>query len=293
MGSNISIALATYNGSLFIEQQLISLINQSLPPQEIIIVDDCSTDNTIEIIEKIKVVYPNIILYKNQKNFGPIKNFQKAIAYCSCDYVALCDQDDIWYRNKLELSLKAIDKSGSCPSIVFSDLEMINTDGSLLQTSFWKYQRMFPSNFNFKQLLVSNFVTGCTILMNKKMKDEISCMPDNVLMHDHWIALIAFGFGNYDVINNRTVKYREHSNSVTNKINLSFTYRLYMLFVIFFDFKRTYLEKYILQLELFFNLYEFRLSHKNNNELRNIIKLKNKNSIFKKFYVLFFKKNLL
>lgn len=293
MKSNISIALATYNGSLFIEELLFSLINQSLPPQEIIIVDDCSTDNTIEIIEKIKIVYPKIFLYKNQVNLGPIETFRTAIQYCTCDYLALCDQDDIWHENKLELSLKAIDKSGNSPSIVFSDLEMIDADGSFLKASFWKHQRMFFSNFSFKQLLVSNFVTGCTILMNKKMKDEMSSMPDNVLMHDHWIALIAFGFGNYSIINTGTIKYREHSNSVTQKLNMKLRYKLFMFIIVFFDFKRKYLSNYILQAELFYNLYESRLCKNKIWELNRLIKLKNKNSIIKKMYVFLIKKNLI
>lgn len=290
MNLDISVALATYNGSKYIEEQLLSLVNQSITPKEIIVVDDFSTDGTLEIVQKIKKKYSFITVYKNSQNLGPIQTFKNAIAYCSCDYVALCDQDDIWYGNKLELSLKAIDKSDSCPSIVFSDLEMINTDGSLLQTSFWQYQAMLYKNFNFKQLLVSNFVTGCTILMNKKMKDEIKLMPDNVLMHDHWIALIAFGFGNFNIINNVTVKYREHSNSVTNKLNVSFSFRLYMFIYVFFDFKRKYLSNYILQVELFFNLYKSRLGENEIRFINNILKLRNSNSIIRKINVFFFKK---
>lgn len=287
MGNNISVAMATYNGAKYLEEQLFSIINQTFLPQEIIIVDDFSTDRTVEIIERIKEKYPFITLYKNEANLGPIKTFKEAVLKCNYNYIALCDQDDIWEENKLELcfkELKDIDINNK-PSLVFSDLKMIDTDGNLIGNSFWNVQGYNPVKTKLQSLLIGNVVTGCTIMMNEKMKKEIAKMPNDIIMHDYWLALIAFSIGNFKVINETPIRYRVHVNSVTLKSKITFIERVKLFLAVFFDKKNIYLLENIMQTEFFFRIYESELTSEKTILFNKFISLKKHNSLYRKFYV--------
>ena len=97
----ISLAMPTYNGSKFLRKQLDSIYEQTLIPDEIVVVDDCSTDNTRDILEEYKMTR-GLKYYVNEKNLGYNKNYVKAIMLCNGDYILLCDQDDVWLPNKVE-----------------------------------------------------------------------------------------------------------------------------------------------------------------------------------------------
>ena len=98
----ISIALCTYNGEKYLREQLDTLVDQTYKNLEIIIVDDCSTDSTMQILEEYAEQYINIKVYQNKKNLGYIKNFEKALSLCLGEYIAMSDQDDSWALNKIE-----------------------------------------------------------------------------------------------------------------------------------------------------------------------------------------------
>ena len=104
----ISIAMATYNGEKFIEEQLDSILAQTIKDFEIVICDDCSNDRTFFILEQYAKKYPLIKLHKNTKNLGFRENFLQAINLCTGDFIALCDQDDIWNEKHLEILLNNI-----------------------------------------------------------------------------------------------------------------------------------------------------------------------------------------
>ena len=98
----ISVAMATYNGEVYLRKQLDSILHQSLPVDEIIICDDQSSDGTVDIIQEYIKQYPHIHLYKNEQNLGYKRNFKKALSLCSKEYIFLCDQDDIWDSDKVK-----------------------------------------------------------------------------------------------------------------------------------------------------------------------------------------------
>src|ERR1700741_1533394 len=104
----VSIALCTYNGARFLSQQLDTLVNQSYEPIEIIAVDDCSTDETFDILTEYAGRYPSFKIYRNEVNLGFTENFEKAVKLCSGDLIALCDQDDLWDTKKIRLQVNAI-----------------------------------------------------------------------------------------------------------------------------------------------------------------------------------------
>src|SRR5574344_1640995 len=117
MHNLISIAMCSYNGERFIKEQIDSIIAQTYKNFELIIVDDGSKDNTIEIIKYYQSKDSRIKLFQNEKNLGFVKNFEKAITLCSGDFIALADQDDVWKKNKIEVFLNNIDKN----MLIYSD----------------------------------------------------------------------------------------------------------------------------------------------------------------------------
>ena len=110
----ISVALCTYNGEKYLPAQLDSIINQSLQPYEIIIVDDGSSDDTRSILEQYSMKYKYIHLFYNEERLGFVRNFSSAISKTHGDYVALADQDDIWTENHLEALLHGIGHNAVC-----------------------------------------------------------------------------------------------------------------------------------------------------------------------------------
>ena len=104
----VSVVLATYNGERFLKQQLDSVINQTYPNLEIIVVDDGSSDNTINILNEYAIRYRNVSVFKNEKNLGFVKNFDKACGLASGEFIALCDQDDYWLPDKIKRCVEAI-----------------------------------------------------------------------------------------------------------------------------------------------------------------------------------------
>ena len=110
----VTVVMATYNGALFLSPQMESVVAQSYPNIEIIVVDDCSTDATMQILESFQGKYPHIKIIRNQQNLGYIKNFEKGCSLASGEYIAVCDQDDVWHADKITKMHAAI---GSYPLI--------------------------------------------------------------------------------------------------------------------------------------------------------------------------------
>ena len=224
MDRTISIALATYNGERFLAKQLDSLINQTHKEIEIIICDDNSTDNTIDIIEKYIQKYSYIKLYQNEKQLGFVKNFEKAIELCSSPYIALCDQDDIWIENKLEIQFNEIQilekKYKETPLMVHSDLKMIDEHDKRINNSYFKFRNYTLSkNRDLAYILGACSVMGNTILINRELKKLILPFMDNVIVHDYYIALINELYGKRTTINSPLVQYRIHNQNSSNSKN--------------------------------------------------------------------------
>lgn len=227
---NISIALCTYNGATYLREQLNSIAIQSILPDEMVICDDDSSDNTIEIINEFaqSVSFP-VGIFLNKKKLGVIKNFEKAINLCKGKYIAFSDQDDIWLSDKLEKALSYMyvfeKKYGEqMPILIHSDLQVVDSECNLVNKSFVSMQNMHPCQKQpLKTLLVENYVTGCATVINRSLANISLPIPDGVLMHDWWFALTAASFGKIEFIPEATILYRQHtSNSVGASKFLSF-----------------------------------------------------------------------
>jgi glycosyltransferase involved in cell wall biosynthesis len=218
----ISVVVSSFNGAQFIEEQLISILNQSIKPDEIIVCDDGSTDGTIQILQKFEANH-HIQLICNKINLGILANFKLGASLAkSNNYLAFSDQDDIWLPNKLAVNLEAILKlektlmDSATPCLVYSDLSFVNQNGQLLNHSFYKEMGLDKFEHCFETALFGSLLLGCTVFINASMRDELTHMPDSkIYYHDAWLAMLGFGMGKVYYINTPLVNYRLHNNNAS------------------------------------------------------------------------------
>ncbi|PZX94834.1 glycosyltransferase family 2 protein [Flavobacterium aquariorum] len=234
-----SVAMCTYNGEKYIKEQLESIFNQTVAIDEIIICDDGSNDKTITIIELIQIENPNkISLYKNQINLGSTKNFEKAIEFCSGDYIFLSDQDDIWKENKVEKVIQHFFKNPSTEA-VFTNGDLFNGENKKIEThSLWdsvffmENQLSKPIDLYQHILFKANMVTGATLCIKKEIKKLILPIPNiKKFYHDEWIAIVIASRNNLEYLTDKLISYRIHSSQQSGissnlKISKSKKYQL-------------------------------------------------------------------
>jgi len=206
----VSIAMCTYNGEKYLIQQLESIQNQSHKNLEIIIVDDCSTDGTVEILNKFVHLDRRIKIFKNPVNIGYNKNFEKAVQLTSGEFIAISDQDDVWMSDKIESLLAKIADNW----LIFSNSTYINSKSELLEGRILK--RIDESTLTYKGLLLRNFVTGHTVLFDRKLLNYILPIP-NEGFYDWWMGFVALYHNKIIYCNKTLTQYRIHDNSVIQK----------------------------------------------------------------------------
>ncbi|WP_190300415.1 glycosyltransferase family 2 protein [Rufibacter hautae] len=212
----VSVALATYNGEKYIREQLASIFAQTHQHLEVIIFDDGSTDGTLEILKEMAWNRHNLIIHANAPQAGVVQNFSRAIAAATGDYIALCDQDDVWLPGKIKETLtclQELEKSSSkgTPALVFTDLKVVEENLKVIDASYWHHMGLNPEYNSLNRALVENVATGCTILLNKATKELALPIPKEALMHDVWLLLTASYFGQVKYLHEPTVLYRQHS----------------------------------------------------------------------------------
>lgn len=207
----ISIALCTYNGAKYLIQQLESLCAQTLKADEVIACDDNSSDNTAEILNEYRDKL-NIKLVVNKENLGVAKNFEQAISLCSGDIIFLCDQDDVWDKDKIKImSEKMIEeKTGicCCDGIVADEnLKQINSY-TLWNTS--GLSKIDLNTFSPYSLINSYYFTGMALCFRRNFMKYFMPINENAV-HDEWIAFIISCFSKVSFVNQTLVVYRQHS----------------------------------------------------------------------------------
>lgn len=204
----ISVVMATYNGAAYVEEQLKSILQQTYPRIEIIIVDDASPDDTLSILEKFAADHSSIKLVVNSTNTGYIKAFEKGLQMASGEFIALCDQDDIWMPAKISTLYEVI---GSHP-IVYSDSLLIDEDGTSLNLKLSDRKRLA----GFDDCLcytIGNSAAGHAMLITKELAK--SCIPfPSILPHDYWIGFKATCKGPIKFFPEPLVHYRQHAANV-------------------------------------------------------------------------------
>jgi glycosyltransferase involved in cell wall biosynthesis len=199
----ISVALCTYNGEKYIKEQLDSIINQTYKNLEIIVVDDCSTDDTWAIVSAYAQKDKRIKSFKNDVNLGFNKNFEKAISLTTGDYIALSDQDDIWLPDKISQLAAGIKNYW----LVFSNSSYIGDTGRK------KLLRRFHLPLNYRGILLRNYVTGHTSLFRREFLSFALPLPDDGY-YDWWLGFVASYHHKICFLDKVLTLYRVHETSV-------------------------------------------------------------------------------
>ncbi|GGE63331.1 hypothetical protein GCM10011413_32190 [Pedobacter psychrotolerans] len=202
--------MCTYNGEKYLKYQLDSLVAQTYKNIEIIIVDDCSNDNTKSILSEYQSRYVQIKLFFNLENIGFNKNFEKAIKLAKGVFIAICDQDDVWDLDKLEELKANIGDKG----MIFSNSRLID------ETGFFQGKHLFESSgftsSDYRFILINNYVAGHTILAKAHFIEQTLPFPEHGY-YDWWIGFIATYNQQIIFLDKVLTSYRVHSNSVIQK----------------------------------------------------------------------------
>ena len=222
----IDVLLAAYNGGLYIEEQIHSIVQQRYEGMvRILVRDDGSSDDTVAIVRRLMAApLPDnrqLLLFERTEGVGHVTtNFARLIELSAAPYLALADQDDIWLPNKLCLQMQAMQQReaqfGAIPLLICSDLTVVDSTLQPIADSFWALQRLNPTWINdWRDLLVQNMVTGCTSLFNRAALAVILPIPSELgVFHDHWIATAIALHGQVVALPEATVWYRQHGNNV-------------------------------------------------------------------------------
>jgi len=218
---SLSVAMCTYNGEQFLLEQLYSIANQDRLPDELIICDDGSVDNTLEIINEYgnQAPFP-VKVCINKNRLGSSKNFEKAIRCCSGQIIALADQDDVWQPEKVRY---IEDFFLDSPNIgaVFTDAILVDERLQPLGCTLWqainfnrKEQNSVFAGGAFEIQLKHSIATGATMAFRADLKDIILPIP-SIGVHDKWIALLTSLTSNISIIQKPLIKYRQHDKQQT------------------------------------------------------------------------------
>ncbi|MCG8638779.1 MAG: glycosyltransferase family 2 protein [Desulfobacterales bacterium] len=214
--------MGVYNGARHIATQLNSILTQSHTNWELLVRDDVSSDDSMDILKSYADNDTRITLIRdNLGNKGALGNFSLLMEkglQTSSRYFVFSDQDDIWQPDKLSVQLEQMKKTetnyGEIPILLHSDLEVVSASLDSISPSLMKYQGIRHESFDpLTVLLVQNFITGCTVMINRRLLEIALPLPKSALMHDWWLGLCAAVFGQIQFTNTPLVRYRQHDNN--------------------------------------------------------------------------------
>lgn len=222
----VSVALCTYNGERFLQEQLDSLSSQTVSPYEIVICDDRSQDSSFEILARFQANSSiPVRLAQNADNLGSTANFNRAISLCRGDVIALCDQDDVWHRRKLESQVRVLSGQADAGG-VFCDGELIDEKGDAMDRSLWdslgftrQMRQQVAGGFASRALARQNFVTGATLLFRTELRSCFGEIPHG-WVHDNWLAWMIVTHSKLVMMPDQLISYRIHKN---NQIGVNLT----------------------------------------------------------------------
>lgn len=216
----IAILLATYNGEKYISEQIDSILEQTEKEWNLYIHDDGSKDRTVEILETYAKKYPNqIFIVDGAPTGGAKQNFFYLFSCVEAPYYMCCDQDDVWMPEKIEITkneMSHLEKNDeSLPCLVFTELKVVDETLQVLSEKMSAYQGLDCENISINRALIQNVVTGCTMMVNRALREELKKVQvyTDVLMHDWWALLLATHFGKAAFIEQPTILYRQHGDN--------------------------------------------------------------------------------
>lgn len=220
--NEVNILMATYNGEKYVSEQIESIINQSFTNWILLIRDDGSNDNTMEILDKYEEQENRIkVIRDDLGNLGQCLNFNEIMKNAKTDsyYVMFSDQDDVWLPTKIEESVKEIKRlenirGTETPILVYTNYNVVNDKLDYIKTAYSKVHLKAPELIT-NRLLIQNWIMGCTMIINTKLLKYSLEIPIEAENHDKWIALIASMTGCVHYLDKSTMLHRLHLNNVT------------------------------------------------------------------------------
>lgn len=221
--AKLSVALCTYDGEAYLNEQLQSFAAQTRLPDELVVCDDRSQDGSVRVVEEFarRAPFP-VRLFVNEKNLGSTKNFERAIRLCEGDLIALSDQDDVWRPDKLRRLEEALEDRGK--GLSFTNGEIVDESLRSLGRSVWEAlrfgeseRRMFREGRAFSVLIERNVVTGAALCFRSELREIILPLPENLvhdggrIIHDGWTGIIVSAVSDLAYVPEKLFLYRQHA----------------------------------------------------------------------------------
>ncbi len=211
----VDILMASYNGEKYIRNQIDSILNQTYTNFTLHISDDRSTDNTVKILKKYSKLDKRIVLHLHEKNQGYLKNFEYLLTKSTADYVMLCDQDDVWLEDKVEISVNKMIQDKL--DLAVCDMLVVDENLNIMNTSYFKFINLkLNENLEFKDFLLRNPAAGCAMIIKKSLLKKILPFPNlkhPYYIHDWYIFMMSEAYGKVGFINTPVSNYRQHSSN--------------------------------------------------------------------------------
>lgn len=208
----ISVCLATYNGKLYIKEQIDSVLNQLSKADELLISDDGSEDGTISMVKSIDDNRIRVI--STDGGLGVVKNFERTLQEARGDYVFLCDQDDVWLPGKVEACINAL----KVHTLVVTDCVVVDQNLNVTSPSFFKLRH---SGAGVLKNIYKNTFLGCCMAFRRELLDICLPIPSKIPMHDMWLGLLAEVNGSVVFIEQKLSLYRRHQSAASSTAGVS------------------------------------------------------------------------
>ena len=216
--ATVDILMASYNGEKYIAEQIGSILGQTFTDWRLVIRDDGSSDNTPAIIEGYAAKYPGKIeiVHDDAVCKSATKNFFELLKHAEADYVMFCDQDDVWLKYKVQITLDYMkdterDNPGK-PVCIFTGLQVVDAELRSMDC-LMSLQKVKEKFYTFRELLAVNYAAGCTQMINRKVYENIGGFEEGITLHDWWTMLYASAFGVVVRVPMALILYRQHENN--------------------------------------------------------------------------------
>ncbi len=209
MTAQISVAMATYNGESYINEQLKSLAKQARLPNELVICDDGSSDATVNIARSFASLAPfKVRIEVNPENLGYAQNFARAMSLCTGDFILLCDQDDVWLPSKIEAQIRVLEEN---PEALLAICDMVLCDEHLVPSAHTLLGNILSAGGKME-----DFRTGCGMAFRRAVLDIVLPIPDRLMGHDNWTGRVINSISAGMTIRQPLQYYRRHKNNTSD-----------------------------------------------------------------------------
>ena len=202
----ISVCMATYNGEQYLKRQLDTILDQLDPSDELIISDDQSTDGTVQLIQSYQD--PRIKLLEHESFNSPVFNMEYALKQANGDTIFLADQDDVWLPGKVSRMVQLLEHY----DLAISNAYIVDENEKVIHDSYFQWKKSSPG---FWKNLRKNAFLGCAMAFNRKVLKAALPFPENLIMHDVWIGLLAERLGKVKFDEEKLMLYRRHALNFT------------------------------------------------------------------------------